>query len=265
MKISSVNLISFSPCGHTLTYGRLMADVCAANAELEKFEEIDITPHGSAHVPRSFSSDSVAILCAPVFGGRIPAPAVARFRKFAGQNTPAVLLVTYGNRDYDDALLELAELARELGFWPVGAASCVAQHTLVDGCGSDRPDQSDLASAKTFATEISAMLASDAIPQNSTLSVPGKSPYREYKAMALPQRVNDNCIMCGQCWTACPTGAIATGAPGNIDADQCIACMSCIEICPVGARIPAEPFLRKVAEKLLPLCAKPRRNEYFTI
>ena len=43
----------------------------------------------------------------PVYSGRIPASALPALRKFRGNGTPAVVVCVYGNRDYDDALLEL--------------------------------------------------------------------------------------------------------------------------------------------------------------
>lgn len=191
--------------------------------------------------------------------------AIEKFRRLNAQAAPSILIATYGNRHYDDALLEFMDLAEECGFWPIGAAACIAQHTLDPECAAGRPTQADLGSAKQFASEVTKRLAEELAPGKARLSVPGKSPYRDYTARALPQRVDESCIMCGQCWINCPTAAIATEEPANVNADRCIACMGCVSICPVKARIPSEQFLQKVAEKLAPLCATPKTNEYFKI
>lgn len=265
MKFNAIYLISFSPCGHTLTYGRQMAQACSDVIGLSGFQELDITPLATDAQPQSFAGQELAILCAPVYGGRIPVPAVKKFTRLHAQNTPALLLASYGNRHYDDALAEFAEIARSQNFWPIGAAVCVAQHTLASICAQGRPSQADLDSARDFATDIAATLASGAIPQNAVLSVPGNYPFKEFKPFPLPQSVNDNCIMCGQCWSHCPTGAIKNGTPAEIKSGYCIACMGCINICPVGARIPDGNFLHAISNKLAPLCEKPKQNEYFTI
>lgn len=262
MKISKVHLITFSPCGHTQTYGREMARACAEASGLPDFDEMNVTPHACGD-SRSFSGSELVLLCSPVYGGRIPTVALEKFMRLNGQATPAILIVTYGNRHYDDSLLELVDAARAQGFWPVGAAACIAQHTLAPACAAGRPTQEDLASARNFAVKVIGQLAGEGEGADASLTVPGKSPYKDYIPKALPQSVNDACIMCGQCWTDCPTGAIATQEPANVAENRCLACMGCITICPVAARIPAEQFMQKVAKRLAPLCAIPKTNEYF--
>lgn len=240
-----------------------MAAACVAGAGLAEFEELDITPHGSA-CDRSFGSDELVLLGVPVYGGRIPGPAKEKFRRLQAQETPAILFATYGNRHYDDALREFADLASDRGFRPVGAAACVAQHTLDPECAAGRPTKEDLAGARNFAAKVAALLAGTT-ETASRLIVPGKSPYKDYMPKALPQSVSVSCIMCGQCWINCPTGAIVTEEPARVDSASCIACMGCITICPVKARVPAAEFLQKVAERLAPLCSTPKTNEYFQI
>ena len=40
----------------------------------------------------------------PVYGGRVPAIAIQRLRALKGQGGPAIAVVVYGNRAYEDAL-----------------------------------------------------------------------------------------------------------------------------------------------------------------
>ena len=49
-------------------------------------------------------------------------------------------------------------------------------------------------------------------------------------------KINDSCVACGACASACPTEAISE-AEGKyvIDADACVGCGACAEACPVGA------------------------------
>jgi hypothetical protein len=63
-------------------------------------------------------------------------------------------LVTYGNRHYDDALLELADMAEAQGFAVKGAAALVGRHTFGQ-IQSDRPDSNDLDADKDVARRAS--------------------------------------------------------------------------------------------------------------
>ena len=49
----------------------------------------------------------LSIIGVPVYGGRVPVEAISRLQRLKANNTPAVIVVVYGNRDYNDAILEL--------------------------------------------------------------------------------------------------------------------------------------------------------------
>ena len=73
--------------------------------------------------------DYLVVFSSPVYGGRIPKVARGRFANFFGNKTPCVITVTYGNRDFDDALLELYDFATANGFDVIGAAALIGRHT----------------------------------------------------------------------------------------------------------------------------------------
>ena len=71
----------------------------------------------------------MTILSAPVYAGRLPIEAVRRLRRIKAGEAPAVVVVVYGNRAYEDALLELQDLAGEQGFRPIAAGAFIGEHS----------------------------------------------------------------------------------------------------------------------------------------
>jgi hypothetical protein len=56
--------------------------------------------------------DELVLIGVPVYAGRVPLEAVAKLRRLRVDRVPAVIIVVYGNREIEDALLELKDLAR---------------------------------------------------------------------------------------------------------------------------------------------------------
>ncbi|MBR6708073.1 MAG: flavodoxin family protein, partial [Clostridia bacterium] len=138
--------IYFSPTGGT----RRTADILA-NAISTDITQVDVT---AEHSPRSFSAEDVCLFAVPSFGGRVPAAAIERIRAMHGQDTKAVLLCVYGNRAYEDTLLELKDALCEQGFLPVAAAAAIAEHSIMRQYAKGRPDAQDKAELLAFAEHI---------------------------------------------------------------------------------------------------------------
>lgn len=48
--------------------------------------------------------------------------------------------------------------------------------------------------------------------------------------------ISNECVSCGACEGACPTGAISMGdGKYEVDAATCVSCGSCADACPTGA------------------------------
>ena len=69
----------------------------------------------------SIPKEELLIVGIPVYAGRVPAMAIDRIRRFKGEGTRAVAIAVYGNRDYDDALLELSDILSDNGFQVISA------------------------------------------------------------------------------------------------------------------------------------------------
>ncbi|MBP3413470.1 MAG: 4Fe-4S ferredoxin, partial [Oscillospiraceae bacterium] len=88
----------FSPTGGT----KKVVDAIVAGFDMPAVE-VDLTKDNS-----SVAIDEVDILLAvlPVYAGRVPQVALKRLSAMRGNGQKALAVVVYGNREYDDALLE---------------------------------------------------------------------------------------------------------------------------------------------------------------
>lgn len=181
-----------------------------------------------------FTSEEIVIVSMPVFAGRIPEIMSKQLHHIKGTNTPAIALVVYGNRDYDDALLELTDILKANGFVLVGAAALVAQHSIFPAVASGRPDKKDMDAIKDFSQTCKKAIENFSGTKN--ILVKGNVPYREPKAIPLKPSATKECNACGICVNICPTKAISPETPRKTDKERCISCVACISACPQNAR-----------------------------
>src|SRR5665647_576867 len=129
--------IYFSP-----TSGSAQSAISIAKTLDKDASTIDVTIHDTPVSKNSFNKDELAIFCAPVYGGRMFGGALERLKDFKGDSTPCVVTVTYGNRHYDDALIEFSDFLSKRGFVPIAGAALVARHTFGE-IQVDRPNEED--------------------------------------------------------------------------------------------------------------------------
>ncbi|MBN1663169.1 MAG: 4Fe-4S binding protein [Deltaproteobacteria bacterium] len=252
MDIHSVKLVYFSP---TQTTEKVLKAI-AKGISVPDVGSIDMTGPDS-RIEAGISDDhTLYIFGAPVYAGRVPALAVKRFAQIRGNGAPAVAVVVYGNRAYDDALLELRDLLGQNGFTPVAGAAFIGEHSFSDSktpIAKGRPDPEDLEKAAQFGASLADKIkAIDRPDRQGQLQVPGKLPYQPYGAASGIPPVTDNevCVRCETCVDSCPTGAIRLDDVIVTDAVLCIACCACVKNCPNGARTMEAPRVQKVAQWL---------------
>lgn len=182
----------------------------------------------------TLGGDSLAIVGMPVYGGRIPAHCAEMLAQLKGAGTPAIAVAVYGNRDYDDALLELTEILNANGFLVFAAGAFVAQHSLLPNVGAARPDQSDMRAIAEFSKQCGAKLER-MTGSEETVQVRGNSPYKGAAGVPLRPSADSRCTACGVCANICPTGAISKENPPASDNKLCISCAACVSACPEQA------------------------------
>lgn len=247
--------VFFSPTGGSEKTARSIAEALSDG----KYECVDITPVQNFPF-RTFSSEDMVVFSVPCYKGRVPEVAVRRLAAFRGKDTPCIIAVTYGNRDYDDALLELFDLVTAQGFRVEGAAALVGQHTF-GSIQVGRPDAQDAAENHRFVENL--LAARKAGRTSAMLQISGQRPYRgEGTGAGFVPLTSPSCSRCGLCVRECPVGAIHDDCH-TIDGDRCLSCFRCIRICPEKAKhMNVEPYLSFAREFSLKLRMR-RENEYF--
>lgn len=266
MKSDHVVLAYFSPTSTT----KQVLEYIAQGLEPESVHHADITlPDGDTAGYSSPQSDLV-LLGVPVYGGRVPLLAVERLQKIKIQEgIPAVVVVVYGNRAYDDALVELKDLAEHWGLFPVAGGAFIGEHSFAGEdtpIANGRPDENDAAEARAFGARVKDMLArASSARELGSLKVPGNVPYKESMERKDVAPVADPglCTLCGTCADSCPSGSIYINEEVQADPATCILCHACVKNCPTGAMTFQAPPLKEIAETLSRNCQAGKKPEFF--
>lgn len=265
MSFSSLKLAYFSPTGTT----KKILEGIAQGIGIEPVEHLNLTSPDAAEKPLGTFTDELVVIGAPVYAGRLPVDVIKRFSRLRAHGTRAVLVVVYGNREYEDALLELTDLSKELGFIPIAAAAFIGEHSYSTRdvpIAAGRPDEKDLKSAVAFGLAIKQRLSdpgwSDA---QLSLKVPGNFPYKDRMPPVdgAARTLADICTICGACAEVCPTAAITVDATVETDPRLCIKCCACVRECPTNARVMEVPHVKKMAAWLHEHCCQRKEPEVF--
>lgn len=183
----------------------------------------------------NMEKDDVVVLGVPVYGGRVPQLAAERLKAIHGQGQKAIAVCIYGNRDYDDALVELCDIAENQGFTLIAASAFIAEHCIFPKVATARPDDIDMKNINQFA-ELCRRRIAGAEPFDKN-QVKGKRPYLKPAGVPIHPKADKRlCTRCGLCAKECPTGAITEVQPYLTDNSICISCCRCISVCPSHAR-----------------------------
>lgn len=216
--------------------------------------QIDFTLPAARVNPLVFGGGDIVVLGTPVYAGRVPNVLLKYLQTMRGAGAVGIPVTVFGNRNYDDALIELRDLMENAGIRTVAAAAFVGEHAFSRVLGACRPDAEDLATAEHFALSVAEKMAD--ISQNglptSPVFVEGTPfPYRGYyqprdrhgvaiNILKVKPLVNDRCDNCKRCAELCPMGSISRDNVREYTG-ICIKCGACIKGCPQNARHYQDP------------------------
>ena len=207
----------------------------------------------------TLAAEDVCLVGVPSFGGRVPKAALDRLAAISADGAKAVAVAVYGNRHYDDTLLELQHRLEERGCIVIGGVAAIAEHSVVRQFAAQRPDASDAVVLREYAAAIR-----DKLEQGGAgIQLPGSVPYKEFNGVPFHPIVAESCAGCGLCAKECPVGAIPFDAPNTTDGDRCFTCLRCVSVCPSKSRALAETVVQTMTEKLRPACEGRKDNQLF--
>ena len=248
---------------------RRIVEGVAAGFGAQEAQTIDLTPAEAAHQTFAGNPRGLTVIGSPVYAGRIPADMLARFKNIEGCGGPAVVLVVYGNRAYEDALLELWDLARDAGFQPVAAGAFIGEHSYSKEStpiAQGRPDQADMAAAAAFGVKVREKLGGiSTLASVPPIQVPGNFPYKESSLVSgiAPTTDAATCTRCGECISFCPVGAIPADDPSQVHPERCIRCCACVKFCPSGAKAMDHAKINQFREYLIQNHKDPKNPETY--
>lgn len=205
--------------------------------------------------------EDVCIFTAPAYSGRVPQPEAQRLQKLTGNGAAAVLVAVYGNRAYEDTLIELKDLLTEAGFRCTAAVAAIAEHSIMHQFAAGRPDEADEKQLEVFGKQIREAMEQGRLSED--VQVPGNRPYRAVSPSVLQPAAGENCVRCGLCAQNCPVGAIPREEPFKTDSQKCFGCMRCVSLCPQHARGLKKEMLSALIGRLEKACGGHKENELF--
>lgn len=246
--------IIFSPTGGTQKAADIMTK------EWQDVERIDLSVISDDYTKYSFAPEDVVLIAMPSFAGLAPQVALDRLSKIKGNSAKCVVAAVYGNRAYEDTLVQMADMAESCGFQVIAGVGAIAEHSIMRQFAAGRPDGSDSRELSEFMAKIMEKIKAENV---SKPALPGNRPYKKAGNLGMVPKAGAECTECGLCAKQCPMGAIDLKSPKNVDKTKCISCMRCVTVCPQKTRKLNGAMVAAASLAMKKACSGRKENELF--
>ena len=237
-------IIFFSATGNTAKMVELIKE------QLQQFgasvDVKDITSHEDRQPSLDLTSYQAVIFGFPIHANRAPRIIREWLNTLDGRNKLCSTFFTYGGFNVHPTHYSTRQILDSRGFDLVSSAEFLGKHTFnLSGWKAmvDRPNKSDFEVAKEYAEKTFKRFTGEDSGRPAEFEKTNKSEkeldelekIRFLLVSQFPSRLGENCSLCMDCETLCPTGAM-NALEGEVrDKEICIACLRCIDICPEDA------------------------------
>ena len=242
--------IIFSPTGGTEKVAQIIGKHWSETPTI-----IDLSDAKAGFTKCEITEQDMVLIAMPSFGGRAPSVAIERLKQIAGNGAKCTLICVYGNRAYEDTLVEMTDAAKESGFQVIAAIAAIAEHSIMPQYAAGRPDASDQKQLTEYADQI-------ANKAGTASTIPGNRPYKKAGGAGLVPKPDKSCVKCGACAEACPVRAIDS-VSFSANSKLCISCMRCMKLCPKKARKVNGMMVSVAAQAIKKACSVRKENELF--
>ena len=249
--------ITLSPTGGTQKVADIITDEWKEN-----ITRVDLSDAEADYSKITIDSEDIALIAVPSYGGRVPELAAKRLAMVHGNQAQCIIVCVYGNRAYEDTLVELQDIVENCGFRTVAGISAVAEHSIMHQYAAGRPDKKDAEELREFAKTIYGRLMDTKTPE-AVLKIPGNRPYKKAGGAGMVPKATKECVNCGLCAKNCPAQAISRENMKTADSTKCISCMRCVVRCPKSARKVNSTMVSVAALAMKKACSERKVNELF--
>jgi ferredoxin len=240
MAAHKIALVYFSATNVTHAYAQVIQEQLVDQGCIVQL--INVTSRASRQKPLPIDGFDGFIFGFPVFIDFAPSVVNEWLPTLNGQGKNSTLFLTYGGRTTGYAHFHTKSLLEQSGFQVLFSGEFLGRHSFNVGGWQilpERPNEQDLDVTKEYAALALERFSQDA-PALLRLQKPfgydqiiaslKDKPKRTERALTNPVRITEECSMCRECESECPTQAFNADT-GLSDPGACIDCMRCVYIC----------------------------------